>query len=504
MIRRYRPAIRSAAWVLTILLVGGAVQAAPVAQPGTLTISYPQRVVSLDPHSTASAERITIILSKHLFDTLIVWDPAARRFQPALAERWRSIDPTSWEFTLRRGVKFHDGSDFTAAAVKTSFERTQAIRSPITPLFAGVTSVETPEPYRVVLRTSAPLGTLLSNLTMLSIVPAGTPATPAFGDRPVGTGPFRFVELVRDTRVVLEANTNYWRAGIPKLRRLVFVDIPEFSARMTALETGEIDMTVQLTPEEIRRLRNNANLKIDIGPTFYTRFLWINSGRKPFDDVRVRRAVARALNISAITSSLVAGIAKPADAPIGSNVLCYAKQPPYGYSGVEARRMLAEAGYTRGFETEMKWNDALPKEREVADAIVGQLALIGIRVRSTQQPRAIWVDDLVKLNWDMNLLGTGAVTGDADYSLGRLYHSRARRTGYANAELDRLLDQAAGTVDTDRRCELYKRAQEILWTEVPGVFLFESLEVYAYRTRVQGFTTPTSEIFTLNEVSVSP
>jgi peptide/nickel transport system substrate-binding protein len=378
------------------------------------------------------------------------------------------------------------------------------MRTPLTPLFSGITSIDASDPARVVLKTATPLGTLLSNLTNLAIVPANTPATPAFGDRPVGTGPFKFAEFVRDTRVVLEANPSYWRTGVPKLRRLVFVDIPELSARVTALETGEIDMTVQLTPEEIKRLKGSSAIKIDIGPTFYTRFLWINSSRKPFDDVRVRRAVAKALNISAITSSLVAGIAKPADAPIGSNVLCYAKQPAYGYSGQEARRILTEAGFPRGFDTEMKWNDALPKEREVADAIVGQLALVGVRVRSTLQPRAIWVDDLVKLNWDLNLLGTGAVTGDADYSLGRLYHSRARRTGYVNPELDRLLDQAASTVDTNRRCDLYKRVQEILWTEVPGVFLFESLEVYAYRTRVQGFKLPTSEIFNLNEVSVSP
>ncbi|MGQ0571708.1 MAG: ABC transporter substrate-binding protein [Armatimonadota bacterium] len=496
--------LRVAAWIAIVLVAGSLAQAGPATQPGTLTVSYPQRVVSLDPHGAAAAERISIILGRHLFDTLVIWDPGAKKFQPALAERWRSTDPTTWEFQLRRGVKFHDGQDLTSEAVKTTIERAKTVRGPLNPLFTPITSVETPDPSRVVLKTGTPLGTLLSNLTMLGIVPAGTPMTPAFGDRPIGTGPFKFVEFVRDTRVVLEANTNYWRPGIPKLRRLVFVDIPELSARVTALETGEIDMTFQLTPEEIKRLRGSSTVKIEIGPTFYTRFLWINAGRKPFDDVKVRRAVARALNISAITSSLVAGIAKPASAPIGSNVLCYAEQSPYGYSGAEARKLLAEAGFPRGFDTEMKWNDALPKEREVADAIVGQLALIGIRVRSTLQPRAIWVDDLVKLNWDLNLLGTGAVTGDADYSLGRLYHSRARRTGYTNPELDNLLDQAAGTVNTQRRCTLYRRVQEILWQEVPGVFLFESLEVYAYRTRLQGFTVPPSEIFTLNEVSVSP
>ncbi len=488
-----------------VVLVGAAVgQAGPTAPPGTLRISYPQRVVSLDPQGSAAAERMTIILGRHLFDTLVTWDAQAKKFQPALAERWRSTDPTTWEFQLRRGVRFHDGSEFTSAAVATSIERSQAIRGPLTPLFALVASVDTPDPYRVVIKTRSPMGTLLSNLTMLNIVPAGTPTTPGFGERPVGTGPFKFVEFVRDTRVVLEANPTYWRRGIPKLQRMIWVDIPELSARMTALETGEIDMTVQLTPEEIRRLKGSQTIRVDIGPTFYTRFLWINPTRKPWDDVKVRQALQHALNIDAITSSLVAGIAKPAKGPIASNVLCATDFPPYGYNTTLSRRLLAEAGYPKGFDAELKWNDALPREREVADAITGQLALVGIRVKNTLQPRAIWLDDLLKLNWDLNLLGTGAVTGDADYTLGRLYHSRARRTGYASPEVDSLLEQAAASVDTKKRCEMYRRVNEVLWQEGPVVFLFEALESYAYRARVQGFKVPASEIFDLNEVSVSP
>lgn len=487
-----------------VLLAVGLVGAGPAAPPGTLRISYPQRVVSLDPHGSAAAERINIILRSHLFDTLVVWDPQAKRFQPALAERWRSVDPTTWEFQLRRGVRFHDGQEFTSASVATSIERMAAMPGPMRSLFQLITAVETPEPYRVIVKTAGPLGTLLSNLTMLSLVPPGTPATPAFGDKPIGTGPFKFVEFVRDTRVVLEANAGYWRPGIPKLQRLIFLDIPELSARMTALETGEIDMTVQLTPEEIRRLKGSTTIKVDIGPTFYTRFLWMNAGRKPFDNVKVRQVLHHAFNIEAITAALVNGIAKPARGPIASNVLCAVEYKPYGFNTTLARKILAEAGYPKGFEVELKWNDALPREREVADAIVGQLALIGIRAKNTLQPRAIWLDDLVKLNWDLNLLGSGAVTGDADYTLGRLYHSRARRTGYANPELDRLLEQAASTVDTARRCELYKQVQELLWAEGPAIFLFEALESYAYRTRVQGFKVPSSEIFNLNEVSVAP
>lgn len=494
----------TAAMLSVIVLASTIALAGPAAPPGTLRVAYYQRVVSADAHGPAAAERSAIILGRHIYDTLVRWDPVAKRFQPALATRWRSIDPTTWEFELRRGVQFHDGQEFNSAAVKTSIERIVQYRGPLSPLFAPVTSVETPDPSRVTIKTAAPMGTLLSNLTMLNIVPAGTAPTPAFGDRPVGTGPYKFVEFVRDTRVTLEANATYWQRGTPKAPRLVFVDIPELSGRVTALETGEIDMTFGLPPEEIKRLRGNPQIKIETGPTFFTRFLWINPTRKPFDDVRVRRALQHAFNLDAVTSSLLAGIAVKAKGPITSNVVCAADQKAYGYNSMMARQLLREAGYPNGFETVLKWNDANPKEREVADAIVGQLALIGVRVQNVLQPRAIWLDDLLKLNWDLNLLGTGAVTGDADFTLGRLYHSRANRTGYKNPEVDSLLDQAASTVDQNRRCDLYKRVQEILWTEGPAVFLFESRESYAYRTRVQNFKVPPSEIFSLTEVSVAP
>ena len=497
-----RRCTRIAAVLGVVLLVATVGRAGPA--PGTLRVAYYQRVVSLDAHGPAAAERISIILGRHVYDTLVTWDPKAKKFQPALATRWRSVDPTTWEFELRRGVTFHDGQEFTSAAVKTSLERVVALRGPLTPLFAPVASVDTPDPSRVVIKTQTPMGTLLSNLTMLFIVPAGTPPTPAFADKPIGTGPFKFVEMVRDARVVLEANPNYWQRGIPKLQRLIVVDIPELSGRVTALETGEIDITMGLPPEEIKRLRGNTQIKIDTGPTYFTRFLWINPTRKPFDDVKVRKALQHALNLNAVTSSLLAGIAIPAKGPIGSNVVCAADQKPYGYNTTLARQLLTEAGFARGFDTVMKWNDANPKEREVADAIVGQLALVGIRVQNVLQPRALWLDDLLKLNWDLNLLGTGAVTGDADFTLGRLYHSRANRTGWKHAETDQLLEQAAATVDQTKRCDLYKRVQEILWQEGPAVFLFESRESYGYRTRVQNFTLPPSEIFSLTEVSVAP
>jgi peptide/nickel transport system substrate-binding protein len=493
------------ALVVAVLLVATALAlAGPAAAPGTVRVAYLQRILSLDPHGSSGAARVTWIVGRHLFNRLVAWDPQAKQFQPELALRWQNPTPTTWEFELRRGVKFHDGTDFTSAAVKASIERVIGMRGPLAPLFSPVETVETQDPYRVVIRTREPMGTLMSNLTILSIVPAGTPMTEIV-DRAIGTGPFKFAEFVRDTRVVLDANPNYWRQGTPKMQRLIFVDIPEISTRATALETGEIDMAVGLPPEEIKRLRGNSALKVDIGPTTLTRIMWINPRPgSPLANVQVRRALSHAININAITASLVAGIASPATSSIATNVLCYAKMKPNEYSTTLARRMLAEAGYPKGFETTLKWTESNPKEREIADAIAGQFALVGVRVQNTQQTFAIWLDDLLKLNWDLELVSTGGGTGDPDFTLRRLYHSRAKRTLYTNAEIDRLTDEAATTVELSKRCDLYRRAQEILWNDVAAVYLFDQLEAYAYRTRIQGFKTPATEIFDLSEATVSP
>jgi peptide/nickel transport system substrate-binding protein len=491
--------------LVCLLLVGagmGLTTAAPA--PSTLRVSYLQRILSLDPHGSAGAERMSWIIGRHLYNQLVSWDYTAKKFQPQLALRWRNVDPTTWEFELRRGVKFHDGKDFTSASVKTSLERVVAMKGPLAPLFAPVQSVETPDPYRVIVKTREPVGTLLSNLTILAMVPAGTPPTPDFGDHPVGTGPFKFAEFVRDARLVLDANPNYWQQGIPKSQHVIFVDIPEVAARATAVETGEIDIAVGLPPEQMKRLRTIQNVKVDVGATTLTRALWINAERPPFSDVRVRHALQHAINVNAITSSLVAGIATPSTSSIASNVVCYAKMPSIAYDTTLARKLLAEAGFPRGFDTSIKWTEGNPKEREVSDAIVGQLALVGIRVRNMQQPRAIWLDDLLKLNWDFEISTTGGGTGDPDFTLRRLYHTRSKRTGWSNQEFDKLVDDAAASVNLQQRCAMYKRAQEIIWDQGPAVFLFDPLESYAYRTRVQGFTAPPSEIFGVADVAVSP
>ena len=232
LLRRYRSPLIVLAW-FALIIVGPQAMAAE----GPLRVAYPQRVVNLDPHGSAAAERIVIALSRHLVDTLVTWDAAAGEFAPKLATSWETLDDLTWQFTVREGVRFHDGTELTSADVAASLERIVDLGGPLSALWQLIEGVETPDQYTVLVRTSEPMGTLLSNLTMLAIAPAWAMEAEDFDERPVGSGPFRFEEWVRDERVVLVANEIYWRDGLPRVERLVWVDIPELAPRMTALLT---------------------------------------------------------------------------------------------------------------------------------------------------------------------------------------------------------------------------------------------------------------------------
>jgi ABC-type transport system substrate-binding protein len=178
-------------------------------------------------------------------------------------------------------------------------------------------------------------------------------------------------------------------------------------------------------------------------------------------------------------------------------------EPPYDYNPAMARKLLSDAGYPRGFQATIKWGVGNPQEAELADAIVGELALVGIKVRNVQQTHAIWLNDLLKLDFDLLLVNTGGGPIDPDFTLRRLYDSKSKRVPWTSTQFDQFVESAATTVDPQKRRALYLQAQQLLWSESPIAPLFEEKMVYASRTRVHGFATPRSELFDLNGVSVT-
>jgi len=490
--------------VVGLLFTGPTVSlAASNAQKGELRVALPETLDSPDPHGTSSMHMITIMLARNIFDTLVRWDPATREIVPMLATSWESIDPTTWKFNLRDDVKFHDGTSLTSEAVKISFDRVKELAGPIAPLFKDVVAVETPNDYTVIIKTSRPLGALLVNLSLLAIAPPSAVTDPSFSEKVVGSGPFKLTEWVRDVRFVLEGNEDYWREGIAKLAKVTFYEIPETTARLTALRTGEVDLTRAIPAEDIPTLETDPEINVITGHTYTIRVLWVNAQRPPFDDVRVRQALWYAIDRDTIIETLFEGDALPARSVISSTVYGFSAMPPYPYDPGKAKELLTEAGYPDGFRTALKYHVLNPKQRELAETIGAMFSEVGIAADLVLQPVSLWIEDLLSLDWDMNLIGNNTtVTGDPDFTLNRLYHSTANRTGFESAELDRILDAAAASVDPAERAELYKQVQELLWEKGIAIIFFENLANYAYRSNVKNFVAPPDELLDLSGVYV--
>jgi len=473
------------------------------APSGEITIVLPRSLVALDPHGAQSVEEATAVISSHVFDTLVVRDAATGELQPRLATSWQAIDETTWEFKLREGVTWHDGTPFTSADVKASLERVQSLEGPLAPLWAVVTEVQTPDDLTVIFKTSEPQGTIPVSAALFFVTPAAHSNDEGFFDNPIGIGPYKFVSWVRDSELRLEAIPDHW-AGAPGVQTLVFRDIPEVSARVTALETGEIDFTFGLPADQLPALAENSELRIDSTPSYAYYFNWFNCSREPFTDARVRRAMAHALDLDTIVNDLLQGVGVRAQAPIPSTIFGFAPQTPYEYDPEKAKALLAEAGLENGFETHVIWNPGSgPQDRELVQAMISYWAEIGVTVESREMERAAWLDALLALDWDMDFQTNTVRTGDADFTLRRLYVSSANRTGYANPELDTILVEAAAAADPARRQELYAQACKIIWDDAVGIFPFELLENYVYRTRLTDFVPTPSAVPVFTSVKIA-
>lgn len=471
------------------------------AEGGTLKIGNPVTVVSLDPHGAQSAERSTLTIIQHVFDTLVVRD--GDEILPSLATEWDTPDDNTWVFQLREDVEFHDGTPLTAADVVASFDRIVREEGPLAPLWGSVESAEATGDHEVTFRTSEPFGTMLSNLTLLFVGPEDGIDEDGFWDAPVGTGAFEVEEFARDERIVLTANESYF-GGRPSLDGVEFIEIPEVSSRMTALETGEVDFTWQIPPDQAPEISENPEITLESIASFTYYFIWFNNSQEPFTDVRVRQAMWHAVDVEQIVNDLFPDIAEVAGAPIPQPVFGAGENEQYEYDPDRAKELLAEAGYEDGFSTSIQWNsECCPNVRALAQTLTSYWADVGVEVELLEKERAVWLDDLLSLNWEMNVQDNTVLTGDADYTLARLYLSEADRLGYANEQVDELLLEARAELDQDVRAELYHEVSQILWEDAAGIFPMDLLNNFAWRDNVQGFEPVPNDMPRFHEVTLN-
>lgn len=423
---------------------------------------------------------------QHVLEPLVV--KQGNDYAPKLATRWTRTDDTTWVFTLRDKVTFSDGKKLTARDVADSATAMIKAGASLAPLWEPVKAVTATDEHTVTVTTKQPLGTMLATMSLLPIGEAGKVGTDAYWKKPVGTGPYTVSEWSPDKQLVLARNPKYWGTK-PSVPTITYLNIPEESARITALSTGEVDVTNGIGADSVSQVKDLSGVTYTTTPGYSYEFVWFNSSRKPFDDPRVRRALWYAVDVKQVVSDLYGATAKLAQAPIPQPVFGAPALTPYPYDVAKAKKLLAEAGYPRGFSTTMQWasSDDTP-QNALAQAFISYWAKVGVKVKPQPKERSVWLDDLNKLNWNMNLQGNTVATGDADYTLGRLYTCAAKRMGYCNRELDKTLAQAKASLDPDERTTLYRKAAQLIWDDAVGIFPADFTVDLAYRKGVSGLT----------------
>src|SRR5206468_6970525 len=319
--------------------------AGPVyAQPVQITISQPAEATTMDPGR--STQVLTVNYFYNLYDTLTRWDNTLR-LQPGLATSWKNVNETTWEFTLRQGVKFHDGAPLTVEDVRATLARNlQAGKTVVQPGFATIEAGQVVNPTTIRISTKKPDPLLLVRMAQMGaqILPARLTTEDGMKElarRPVGTGAYRFVEWVKDERLVMEANRDWWgwEGKAPAIDRVIWKPIPDDFPRIVALEKGEADIITNVPPDRLKALAEGQSTKIVSTAATRTVTFWINATQPPLSDTRVRQALHLALDVDGLVKSLYAGMGRPmsgglADTDFGYNPAL----KPYPYDPATAKR----------------------------------------------------------------------------------------------------------------------------------------------------------------------
>lgn len=441
-------------------------------------------------------------LSLHIFDRLILQDEK-QRLMPGLAESWAPVDDLTWEFKLRQGVKFHDGSDFTADDVVCTFERAPDVpNSPAS--FATYTKGKTPikiDDYTVHFKTESPyplMGNDVSNIAIISDSVGCGATTEEFnaGTAAVGTGPYKFKSYTPGEAVSFVRNEDYWGEK-PIWAEVEFRPIKSAPSRVAALLAGDVDVISGVPTTDIETLKGNDKVSLFQGPSNRVIYLHMDQFREnspfvkgldgseiknPLLDVRVRKAISMAINRDVIVDRVMEGVAVPAGQVLPDGFFGVSENlSPVAYDPEGAKALLAEAGYGDGFQLTIHGpNDRYINDAKIAEAIGQMLTRVGIKTAVETMPRSVYFgrassgspDGLPEFSFI--LVGWGAGSGEASSPLKALIHTYDKEAGlgatnrgrHSNPEIDAVIKQALATVNDAERQNLLAKATEMAMENV--------------------------------------
>ena len=483
-----------ASLALAALLAGssalGLVTPAAAQVPDPLVVAQGVDMQTGDPHRTTLTHAVNVLAN--LYDTLVGRD-ANLALRPALAVSWRAVDATTWEFKLRPGVKFHNGEPFNAQAVKFSFDRMLDPKTkwPGAGALRPIKTVTVVDDATHRFTTERPWPLLPRYLGYYGmIVPPGYLAQN--GDeglirQPVGTGAYRFVRWVKDDRVEIEANADYW-GGKPRIGRVVFRAIPSESSRLAELLAGSVHLMNLVPPELFKPIQDSSRAKLVEGKSLSVYFVIANlvsiGKDRPMADPRVRQALNHAIDRQAILSSIMHNVGRAVPTVCTEVMLgCDASVPPFAYDPERAKALLREAGYPNGFEFSMSTTSgAYPGDRDISLAVADQLNRVGVRTKvnvteygvqlKTVQARQLAEDGWFTRFTDFFGLSTiipfRAFYSPGEWSLWRPGHR----------EFDQLVESANAARDEAQMRDLSRRIQLLYKEEAPAISLFTAPNVY--------------------------
>ncbi len=486
-----------------------------------LRIGLSADVTTFDPHFVAAQPNLNA--QHHVFDSLVHVDERGRPI-PVLAT-WRTPDPLTWEFTLRQGVKFHDGSELTTEDVDYSLERPLRIKgSPggFSTYVKSIVAREIVNRHTIRLKTATPHGAMLQDLAEVMIVSkkAAQDATGAdfdSGKAAIGTGPYKLVRFARGSRIELARHDAYWGGKLP-WDRITLVIMPGDPVRTASLLSGDLDAIENVPTADLARLKKHSGFRLERAVTWRTILLHLDQvrdqppgvlsssgkplARNPLKDVRVRRALSKAINRRAIAERVMEGLALPAGNIVSPSIFGHnSAVKPEAYDPDGAKKLLAEAGFPDGFAvTVAAPNNRYVNDEQIAQTVAQMFSRIGVRTKVEAMPVAAYFGRARNREFGIALLGWGSLA--ADMALRSLAatanpdkgYGAWNWAGYSNPQLDRLVARSLGTVDPAAREAVAREAAALAASEVAFIPLHYQVATWAmkstlsYAARTDEFT----------------
>ncbi len=472
---------------------------------GKIVIATAYDLPTMDPHM--HSVRPMFVVGLHIWDNLVYRDPVTREIGPCLATSWKIVDDLTWEFKLRKDVKFHNGDPFTARDVKFNFERVlnPDQKSPQRPKHISIKSVEVIDDYTVRFRTDKPYPVMLERLANFQMI--SEKYTKEKGDayvalNPVGTGPYKFVSWKKGQELVVEANEQYWK-GAPPVKTLVWRTIPETTTQIAELLAGGVDFIESVPPDQIDLINNSGVARVVEVRVLPVAFIKLDGagrgGPNPFQDKRVRQAINYAANIDGYIKHIMKG--RAVRIATWASPYAFGYDPsikPYPYDPEKAKKLLAEAGYPNGFEVRhVNSHQRIPGQRQFIEALQQDLAKVGIRMKIQEftdegplftQIREGKAGPMYQMSWGYS--GT--------HDLDAIFYEHCTPQSFWaywwSDETTKLIEQARASMDPEFRKKTYSKLQQIIKEEAPVLFMWQYVMTYGVANRIAEIKIGSDEI----------